>query len=180
MSKQATIFGEECPEKIKPGLDIKPVFNVPDDILQTRLLALDVSTYTGFCTRSASGVWNLSPKRDESTGMRVLRFKGKLQEVIKIEWINLIVFERAAGFHKNALIVEAELLGVLKLVCEENKIQYRAYSPSEIKKFATGKGNAKKTQMIEAAQQKFGYIGNDDNQADAICLYHLAKHDLGL
>ena len=143
-----------------------------------KILSLDVATHCGFCTETASGCWDLTPKRDESKGMKLIRFKSKLREVCELENINIIVFERAAGFHKNALIVEAELHGVLKLFCEENKIEYRAYSPSEIKKFATGKGNANKQQMIEFAKSKYNYDGNDDNEADAIHLYNLAKTDL--
>jgi len=142
-----------------------------------KILSLDVATHCGFCTETASGCWDLTPKRDESKGMKLIRFKSKLREVCELENINIIVFERAAGFHKNALIVEAELHGVLKLFCEENKIEYRAYSPSEIKKFATGKGNAGKPLMIKCAQDKLGYVGEDDNEADASWLLEMAKSE---
>jgi Holliday junction resolvasome RuvABC endonuclease subunit len=124
------------------------------------------------------GVWDLSPKRDESKGMRLFRFKAKLNEIAKEVKLDAIVFERPAGFHKNALIVEAEIVGVLKLWCEENKIEYRAYSAGEIKKFATGCGNCSKDLMVEAAQDKLGMIGDDDNEADAMWLWQLAKKDL--
>lgn len=144
--------------------------------MENKILALDVATHCGWATKTASGVWDLSIKRDESSGMRLLRFKAKLQEIIRIEAINLVVFERTAGFHKNALIVQAELHGVLKLYLEEIKLNYRAYSASEIKKFATGKGNANKEAMIKAAQ-KYGTI-IDDNHADALHIYHLAIGDL--
>jgi Holliday junction resolvasome RuvABC endonuclease subunit len=139
------------------------------------ILALDVATKTGFCTKTAFGLWDFTVKRDESSGMRLIRFKSKLKEIIPIEEINLVVFERSQGFHQNAVIVQSELHGCLKLFCEESGIEYRAFSPGEIKKFATGKGNAKKEDMIKSAQEKYGYNGNDDNEADAIHLYQLAK-----
>jgi Holliday junction resolvasome RuvABC endonuclease subunit len=145
----------------------------------TRLLALDVATHTGFCCDTASGVWNFTPKRDESAGMRVIRFKGKLKEICAIEGIRMIVFERVSGFHKNAIIVAAELIGVLKLFCEENQIEYKAYSAKEIKKFATGNGNANKAKMIEAARKYKANIESDD-EADALHLYHYAIQDLNL
>src|ERR1035437_9678254 len=141
----------------------------------TSILALDIATHTGWCTKTASGVWNFTTKSDESKGMKLLRFKAKLKEVVAIEEINLIAFERTAGHHKNALIVQAELHGVLKLFCEENKIEYRSYSAKEIKLHATGKGSAGKPAMIKAAQEKYGYTGEDDNTADAIHIYHLTK-----
>jgi Holliday junction resolvasome RuvABC endonuclease subunit len=145
-----------------------------------KILALDVATHCGFCTETAHGVWNLTPKRDESGGMRLIRFKAKLKETCEIEDISVVAFERTAGFHKNALIVQAELHGVLKVFCEENKIEYKAYSASEIKKYATGKGNAKKDLMIKAAREKLGYLDDNDNEADAMWIYELAKNDLKL
>lgn len=145
------------------------------------ILALDIATHTGWCTKTASGVWDFSIKRDESSGMRLIRFKAKVREVIEKEQINLVVFERTAGFHKNAIIVQSELHGVLKLFLEENNIQYRAYSASEIKKFATGKGNAGKPLMIAAAKQKYPDVEIiDDNHADALHIYHLALNDINL
>lgn len=138
------------------------------------ILALDVATHTGWATRTAYGVWDLTPRRDESQGMRLIRFKSKLSEVIRIEEIEVVVFERAAGFHRGALIVQSELHGVLKLFLEEHRLQYKAFSASEIKKFATGKGNANKQMMIAAAKLKYGYKGEDDNEADALHIYKLA------
>lgn len=142
------------------------------------ILALDVATKCGWAVSGISGTWNLTPKRDESAGMRLIRFKSKLKEIIESEKIDIVVFERTAGFHKNALIVQAELHGVLKLFLEENGIQYKAYSAAEIKKHATGKGNAKKELMIAEAQRKLGYKGSDDNEADALWIYNLAGEDL--
>jgi Holliday junction resolvasome RuvABC endonuclease subunit len=140
-----------------------------------KILALDVATKTGFCTETASGVWDFNLKRDESSGMRLIRFKSKLKELIALEEISLIVFERSQGMHQNAVITQSELHGCLKLYCEENKIEYRAFSPGEIKKFATGKGNANKDAMIKAVVEKYGKTPKDDNEADAIHLFHLAK-----
>jgi len=140
-----------------------------------KILALDVATHCGWCTETASGVWDFSIKRDESSGMRLIRFKSKLKELIELENINLVTFERSQGANKSAIIVQSELHGVLKLFLEEKNIEYRAFSPGELKKFATGKGNANKAKMIEAAQDKFGYTGKDDNEADAIIIYHFTK-----
>lgn len=142
------------------------------------LLALDVASRTGFATKSASGTWDFRPKRDESPGMRLIRFKAKIREMVEMEKIDHIVFEMVAGFHRGALIVAAELIGVLKTFCEENNIPYRSFTATEIKKFATGKGNASKDFMISEARLKLGYKGNDDNEADALWIYQLAMKEL--
>lgn len=150
------------------------------EITQDNILGLDISTKTGFATKSASGVWDFSIKRDESSGMRLIRFKSKLTEMIQLHGIKLIAFERSSGQYQSTVIVQSELHGVLKIVCEENKIEYRAYSAKEIKKFATGKGNSGKPLMIEAAKKKYGVEPIDDNHADALHIYHLCIVDLGL
>ena len=46
-------------------------------------------------------------------------------------------------------------------------------SPGEVKKFATGKGNADKAAMIAAARAR-GFSPADDNEADAIAILHWA------
>lgn len=145
-----------------------------------RVLALDVATKTGWATKNAHGLWDLTIKRDESNGMKYLRFRAKLREVCDLENINLITFERSSGMHQSSVIHQSELHGVLKLFCEESQIEYKAYSASEVKKFATGKGNAGKPLMIAAAQEKYGYTDNDDNVADALHIYHLTKQDFNI
>jgi len=143
------------------------------------LLALDIATKTGFCTQTASGSWNLTPKKDESRGMRLVRFKAKLREICEMEKINLIVFEQLATYGKFPNFVGAEMQGVLKLFCEENNIEHKSYAPTVIKKFGTGKGNAKKEGMVEAAKKYNPSVASDD-EADAIILYQLALQDLQL
>ncbi len=143
-----------------------------------RILALDVATHCGWAIdHDVYGVWNLTPRRDESIGMRLIRFRSKLHEIIVGENINLVVFERPGGQHKGAIIVQAELQGQVKVICEDLNVEYRGYSSQEIKKFATGKGNSGKPAMIAAAKAKIGYLGDNDNEADALWLLELAKDE---
>ena len=145
---------------------------------ELRILALDPATHCGYAVgRHLYGVWDLTPKRDESIGMRLIRFRAKMNEILASEHINLVVFERPGGMHKAPIIVQSEIQGQIKVICEDHKIQYRAYSSQEIKKFATGKGNCNKALMVSMAQSKLGYIGNNDNEADALWLLELAKSD---
>lgn len=148
--------------------------------MNRNLLALDVASKTGWATKTASGTWDLNPKKDESKGMALIRFKAKLTEIVKLEGVNIIVFERPAGMHVSSVISQSEKHGVLKLFCEENSIEYKAYSASEIKRFATGKGNAGKPAMIASCYHNYGIQPLDDNHADALHIYHLAIKDLHL
>jgi Holliday junction resolvasome RuvABC endonuclease subunit len=142
-----------------------------------KVLALDIATKTGWCTETTSGTWDFKVKRGESEGMRVVRFKSRVKEMIELEGITVVSYERVAGFHKAAIIVAAEMVGVLKLLCTEMNVEIANYAATEIKKFATGKGNAKKDQMIAAAEE-LGFTPGDDNEADAIHLYRLTMSDI--
>jgi Holliday junction resolvasome RuvABC endonuclease subunit len=142
-----------------------------------KLLALDIATKTGWRTATSSGVWDLKPNRGESSGMRVVRFKSKVKELIEIEGITQISYERPAGLHKSSIMVASEMIGVLMDLCIELGVEYASYSASEIKKFATGAGNANKEKMIRAAID-LGFNVIDDNHADAIHLYNLTIKDL--
>ena len=142
-----------------------------------KVLSLDIATTTGWKTETASGTWNLKPNRGESESMRVVRFKSKVREMIVMEGITLISYERPAGMHKSSIMVASEMVGVLKDLTVELGIDLACYSATEMKKFATGKGNANKEAMIKAARD-LGFTPIDDNEADAIHLYHLTLKDL--
>lgn len=146
------------------------------------ILAIDPATKTGWAHSSgASGTWDLFVRRDESDGMRLIRLVGKLREIRAASGVDLIVFEAArhgAPKMQGALVVQAELQGQIKRFAMENAIQYRGYSPKEIKKHATGKGNANKKEVLATARKRWPDVEIiDDNQADAMWLLDLAQRD---
>jgi Holliday junction resolvasome RuvABC endonuclease subunit len=151
-----------------------------------KILALDPATKTGWAygdpSSGASGVWDLSIRRDESGGMRLLRLRAKLNNVSMAELPDVVVFEAArhsAPKMQGALTVQAELQSVIKVWCYDKSVQYRGFSPSEIKKHATGKGNSKKDLMLSTARAKWPMVNViDDNHADALWLLDLAQKEL--
>jgi Holliday junction resolvasome RuvABC endonuclease subunit len=146
-----------------------------------KILALDPATRFGWAiSKNIYGVWNLKPQRDESSGMMLIRLRAKISEIHEKENIDVMVFERPGGRNFRAIANQSKLQGVIEEYCEINKIEYKGYSSSEIKKFATGKGNANKEMMIKAAHDKLGYMGNDDNEADALWILELAKVELNV
>ncbi len=144
-----------------------------------KILALDPATNCGWAhSDGPSGCWDLSIRRDESAGMRLIRMRGKLNEILKSCGVDVVVYEAArnAGAKmQGALVVQAKLESVIVMFCEDNKIEYRGYSPTEVKKHATGKGGANKDAMILAAKQKFNIDVQDDNQADALHILDLFR-----
>jgi len=147
-----------------------------------KILAIDPGENTGYAVNEGDkciwGLWNFKLRRDESFGFKLLRFKSKLKEIVEIEDIELIVFERPAGRNAAGLISHAKFVGIIEEFGIRKKIPTKGYSPGEIKKHATGNGNAGKPLMIKKAIQKYGYKGADDNEADAICLLKLAIEDI--
>jgi Holliday junction resolvasome RuvABC endonuclease subunit len=147
------------------------------------ILALDPATNCGWAhSLGPSGTWDLSVRRDESGGMKFLRLVAKLGDVKFTAGIDLLVYEAARHAMpkmQGALVHQAEMQGVIKHWCEERAILYRGYSPMEIKKHATGKGNAGKPEMVAAAKVKWPGFNGDDNEADAKWLLDLAMKEYG-
>jgi len=143
--------------------------------MSEKILALDIATKCWWAIEWASWTWDLKVRSWESNGMKLVRLRAKVREVIMSEWIHIVYYERPAGLFKSAIIHEAELIWAVKSLLEELWVNYSALSPTEIKKHATGKWTAKKSLMIEKAIEKFHKEWIDDNEADALWIYDLAK-----
>lgn len=139
------------------------------------ILAIDPGTNCGWALHDgrviAAGVWNLKGGRFEGGGMRFVRLRRYLDEIGKAQpHITLVAYEEVRRhMGVDAAHIYGGVIAVLAAWCEDHKpaaIAYEAIPVGTIKKFATGKGNANKAAMIEAARRKWGVIV-DDNEADA-------------
>lgn len=148
-----------------------------------RILALDLGTKTGWALLSGSetfsGVWTYKPGRFEGGGMIWLRFHRFLDELHDNDPIDLIVFEEV----RRHLGVDAAhkyggFLAHLAAFCDARSIPYQGVPVGTIKKHATGKGNADKAAMIDAARAR-GFNPKDDNEADALALLDYARQEYG-
>ena len=146
--------------------------------MSNRILALDPAEKFGWSVSNRIfGCWNFAIKRDQSFGIKLIKFKSKLHATVKAHKIDLIVFERVSGHHSAAIMSHSKFIAVIEIYCLENNIPYQGYSAPAIKKDATGKGNCGKPEMIKAAQDRLGYQGTDDNEADALWLLNLANKE---
>ncbi len=144
--------------------------------MKNNILAIDPATLSGWAiSKDIYGTWDIHTRTDESWGMKLIRFKSKLSEVLEAyPGIEIIVYERPAGRNIRGIITQSKIIGIIESQCEILGLEYKAFSAGEIKKFATGKGNSGKPAMIEAAEKKYNYQGKDDNEADALHLLFLA------
>jgi len=140
------------------------------------ILALDLGTTTGWAIRGfdgliTSGTASFKPGRFDGGGMRFLRFTNWLTELDRLSGpIAAIWFEevrRHAG--TDAAHVFGGLLATLTAWAELRGIPYSGVPVGTIKKHATGRGNAPKQAMIDAARAR-GFSPADDNEADAIAI----------
>ena len=136
------------------------------------ILALDLGTTTGWaCTtgplaRIHTGFLNLNMGRFEGGGMRFLRFENWLDQIDKEHAVKQVVYEEVRRhLGTDAAHVYGGLQGTLTKWCEANRVPYSAIPVGTIKKFATGKGNASKQDMIKAASDQHTFT--NDNECDA-------------
>lgn len=149
------------------------------------VLSLDLATKTGWAYNQPSingGTWNLKPKNGSSNGMKLIKLRSFLNDFLQtVGKLDLIVYEKPAGRFIKGVISVAELVAVVEVFCEDNGIEYTSYRPTEIKKWATGKGNSNKEVMFKEAQKRHPSLNIiDDNMADAILMLDFLKEDLNL
>lgn len=147
-------------------------------------LALDLATTTGWAARTDSGVLtsgtiSFKGGRYEGGGMRFLRFRRWLVEMIHLNGVKEIVFEEVRRhLSTDAAHIHGGLLAVMMSEAEAHNIPYRGIPVGTIKKCATGKGNAKKHEMIEAAMKRWPEQNiHDDNQADALWILEESEQE---
>lgn len=142
------------------------------------VLGLDTATKTGWAFYDSktkrvieSGVQDFSKKRGESNGLVFLRFRKWIASTIQ-QGAELVAYEQA--HHRGGAATElcVNLTGRVQEACAALHIECATVRTMTLKKFATGKGNAGKPEMIAAAHPVIGRPPIDDNEADAV---HVAR-----
>ncbi len=143
---------------------------------KSAVLALDLGTTTGWAMQLAdgaivSGTVSFRPGRYEGGGMRFLRFRSWLEEMLRsapgLATVHFEEVRRHVG--TDAAHIYGGFLAHLAAWCEMKMIPYQGVSVGTIKRHATGKGNADK-QAVIAAMKSRGFAPTDDNEADAIAI----------
>ena len=168
-----------------------------------RVIGIDFGTTSGYAWTDTgkvdailSGEWKLGGNKHEGGGMRYARFEALLRELI----------EKSPGFDSNSPSVAVfyeiappmvsdpsrgratsssretygAFLGVTQALCEKLQVPYLGVKVSDVKRKATGKGNASKELVIQAARIKFGALITDDehNRSDALWILQVGLDDL--
>lgn len=140
-----------------------------------KYLALDLASKTGWAiTAKISGVWDFRVKREEDPARRLVKLYRSMSKLFVTEGFDRVVIERpnlyGTGQRMQGAFVGIEMSGVVRLWCGQRNIPVESVVSSQIKKFATGRGNAKKPDMVARARKVWGEVVIDDNHADALWL----------
>lgn len=140
--------------------------------------ALDLGLKTGWAFRTEqdgvfTGTVRQRRKTKDAYGIKFMLFESFLNDSCDTYGMPDIVVYEGVQSHKG--VYAAHCYGGYKAVltawCEKHGVYYEPLSVQEIKRYATGKGAASKTEMIYSAVKK-GYLPQDDNEADAIAILH--------
>ena len=128
-----------------------------------KILALDIGTKTGWAHlrdgQITSGVEEHRKKPYDSPGVRWLAFKKFLHIKTAVghqPWLaDLIAFEIPAQRGGSATKILMGYVAHVEAFCTTYGLQHAGVRISELKRLATGSGNANKMQMLEAAIMKW-------------------------
>jgi Holliday junction resolvasome RuvABC endonuclease subunit len=143
-----------------------------------RLLSLDLGTATGWALgeldrKPIYGTESFALGRFDGGGMRGLRFQRWLEEMLPGTCSMRVAYEEVRRhMGVDAAHAYGGFQAMLTAHCENRLVPYEGVPVGTIKKFATGRGNASKQDMLAAITQR-GYLPLDDNAADAIALWLL-------
>lgn len=76
----------------------------------------------------------------------------------------------------NTIITLVEIGTMMRCVLTDHKVPWRTIRPSTLKKWTTGKGNAKKSDMALAVKQRWGFTNGSDDVVDAYALARMGQY----
>ena len=154
----------------------------------TIYIGIDPGTKCGWAAlddrgeRISSGTWDLSLRRHEGGGMRFMRLYRDCGELLHcFDGKQVMVGYEEVRRHRgtDAAHIYGGIVAMVTKLCEEYPIPYVGIPVGTVKKHATGKGNADKIAMVEAAQGRWGDDGYTEDEADALWIASALRYGYG-
>lgn len=170
--------------------------------MKFHVLAVDAS-FTGFAAQLSGEedevhFWSTKPPKRDTQGRlpvylacdvspvhgRIIRCRYLIDKVLALVRKNAPEIIIVEGYAYSAKGNSGVSLGELGGIFRDRVIDYPDYfveaTPTELKKFATGKGNASKIEVASALSNRYGQIFKTDDHADVFGLARLGMCMLGL
>lgn len=159
-----------------------------------KFIGIDPGTKCGWAVldsegvRLASGVWDLTARRHEGGGMRFVRLNSYLHQILGAHDLADVLLgyeEVRRHMGTDAAHVYGGIVATITRICEELAVPYRGIPVGTVKKLATGKGNASKEAMVEAAELRWSQGRRSvaapmaDDEADALWIAEALRQELG-
>lgn len=145
--------------------------------ISENMLALDLAGLLGWAANPFDSVPRFGshqlPKTGDDVGRYIAAFDDWLQAMLDFEDPSGVIYEAPSIFMKTTPVTIEKLVGLAthtQLVCHRRGIRRWSANPSQVKKHFTGRGNAKKPDMVSTAR-RCGFKVRDDNEADAIAVW---------
>lgn len=142
----------------------------------TRFVGLDLSFSTGIVILDSEAKVITAKEIQAYSQSKIAKVAEVTNGVIALlEKDDIVILE---GFAYDAVGKSADTqygIGwIIRAFLYKNKIKFSIASPSQLKKFASGKGNATKEQLIKPIEKKWSFYDFSDNVRDAYVLARIA------
>lgn len=143
-----------------------------------KIAGIDPSTFT------AITVMDLSTDTSSSTLLNYPKLRGveRAQSIaravrgILVEHdVKAVAIEGFAFNNHHTLVTMVEVSTMLKAAMLDLKIPWWEVPPTVLKKWTTGKGNAKKDGMAESVKERWGYVPRESKGDDLVDSYALSR-----
>lgn len=145
-------------------------------------MGVDLSTHTGICVMG-SGKKLLVASEYEFPGLSEHEREYALFNQVRNIWVkhspDILLIETAITNAKFISAIQQNIASVVRFKLWEDNISYKDVSPSALKKFIAGKGNAKKELMMLELHVQWGIKTTTNNIADAVALALFGQCVLG-
>ncbi len=142
-----------------------------------KIIAFDLGRHMGWAHNASDrleyGHWDIEGERP----VRLRMIMGEVKFALRFYRFDLVVYETpfARGLHATRSLWGTA--GVIEAIATQMGVPVVDVSVATIKKFATGDGHAPKNMMVWAAKG-FGYVGDNEHEADAVCLLRYAEENV--
>ncbi|MGY3716765.1 crossover junction endodeoxyribonuclease RuvC [Sutcliffiella cohnii] len=140
-----------------------------------RFVGIDPSTKTGFVALDEHGQ---VLRAKELTGVGAIdpkRMITLIDEIIAHIKTDDVICIEGFGFASQQAIQLGGIGWGIRMALARRGFTYYEASPSQLKKFASGKGNTPKDQLAVHIYKNFGFEHNSDNVRDGYVLAQIAK-----